>query len=233
MATSPEQKGTTSSRVCCTGSITCLLISISTVFAIVGLVAPWGAASLHASVLSGQGTFTLWQVTIASSVVGFKLPQSTISIEDGLCGGSGAISWTAEGHEVCDTFGKMRVLTILSVLTCLLGLGCSIAKCLKECRGDDRHMKPLGLAAATALLAALTVVFAAAALAEAASLSQESPQIDGLAQKPGAGSICMGLLVLSALAVLVLESRAACRLRQASRDVEPKANTVASGEVAV
>jgi len=43
------------------------------------------------------------------------------------------------------------------------------------------------------------------ALGEAATLSKDSPQFKGIAAHAGAGSICMALLALMALAAAVLE----------------------------
>jgi len=181
------------------------LLGVSSIFAVVGLAAPWGAVTLSGGVASGKGTFTLWHITIASDVLGIKMPDTTTSIDDGLCGngsgGAGAISWTTEGSNICGTFGLIRTLTILTLVAAGLAFGCSVAVCVRARQGAERRIGTF----AAASLSAVAGICAAVALGEAATLAKDSPQFEGIAAHPGAGSICMALLVLMALAAAVLE----------------------------
>jgi len=175
----------------------------------VGLAAPWGSATMSiGTAVRGSGTFTLWHITVSTEVFGLTVSEK-FSIDDDLCGGIVTLS---QIDETCNKFSEIRIFLALAMLFAFVAFGCSLAALLVQKHKIAKRATAFAAAALSAFASASTV----AALLTALSMQgegNENPYLDEISVGVGAGSVCTGLLVVSALAAAVLEVRYWCVLR--------------------
>lgn len=177
--------------------------------------------SIQRGMISGTGEFTLWNITIAPEINGFKLPEKSFSIRADLCSGSdsngngiggggggllqsgqaGAAGDRAERiKNKCAKFGAMQTFVALSAFTALLALVFSLAASVSACLCVARRVCVGVATLGAAVWSALACAFAIAAVANLMSLSEHKP---GSHVGPGARST--GFLAVCAFLAFVSE----------------------------
>lgn len=201
----------------CLGFVGFALLLLSVIFSVVGLKGEWGRATFNiAGLLSGQGDFTLWDVTVHSEVplIGLPLPATKVNIDAALCNGD--LEGTELG-EVCRKLHGIRVAIVIGLVCAVLADVCAsvaLAASLVRCMSNRDACTINAWLLLAGICAVLTSVCAVIALSLALSMPDSERFRDFVS--PGAGSVCTGLLLVCSLLGAAFEIASWCAARNAS-----------------
>jgi len=185
--------------------VACVLL-VGVLFTAGGLRGAWGHAKFNVGglgIVSGEGTFTLWEVVVTPEFLGVPLDPQTFEVDGMFCEGEHR---SEEAVEVCGKFRATRACTWMGLVAVLSAAVCAIAVAASLSGGLSLPSESVrSLLMATIVCAGLASVFAAAALLFSSKIgSDESPQIMEVEGRMGAGRACVGLMLLCSLSAVVL-----------------------------
>ena len=177
-----------------------LLSTAGLVLSIVSVVGVWWygkiSPKLFGGVVSGEGSLTLWNFVSSTDLLGFSLPQSVMSLDEGACGGDSLLS----PHKACSQLYAIRGLTIASLVfmcfTLLSAAGALFA--LGDCFQGKHRVK-------SQLTTSFLAIVSSACMIGALAVGASSDASDMMMDLGGLGSACY-CAIAQVLVGLVLSS---------------------------